>query len=302
MTKTAGHTDWLAHLDESHARTLAAVRAGNVDDAALISLADLEAFAALNLDPMPTDPVAHLRAGYAKTRPYLEHLTRHDPARIVPISGRDGYVYPMTPRKILRRVLDHTLDHHNQIDQWIDWQDHGTVPTPTDGWAPSAVTFAEDRFPLTEGELAAWLWRIDRAVALLIHRAAGLSRAQREWQPPDGWTLHRVLHHVARWYGYAAWLDDALPTAADARYAEAHRRLRDRLARLIAAPPPADTAFYGNAGREFTLADAMRDVLAAEEEIQRTGRLTSAASETGTQDEVLAQFAGAVPSRHVASG
>lgn len=297
MADTSVHLDWLTQLDGSHVRTLAAVRAGNVDRAALVSLTDFETFSALDLDPMPIDPVAHLRIGYAKTRPYLQHLTRHDPTRIVPISGRDGYVYPMTPRKILRRVLDHTLDHHNQIDQWIDWQDHGIVPTPTDGWAPSAVTFADDQFPLTAAELSTWLWRIDRAIELLIHRAATLTRAQLEWRPPDGWTLHRVLHHVARWYGYAAWLDDALPEEADARYDEARHRLRDRLMRLTAEPPPVDTSFYGNEGRAFTLADAMREVLAAEEEIQTTGRLIPQASETGTQTEVVGQFEDAVRSR-----
>jgi len=290
MANTSVQPEWLTHIDESYVRTMTCVRAGKVDHAALVSLADLEAFSALNLDPMPTDPVMHLRVGYAKTRPYLEHLTRHDPARIVSISGRDGSIYPMTPRKILRRVLDHTLDHFNQIDQWTDWQEHGIVPTPTDGWAPSPVTFAEDTSPLTDAELAAWLWRIDRAITLLIHRASALTQAQLRWQPPDGgWTLHRVLHHVARWYGYAAWLDEALPEDVEARYSEAHRRLRHRLAGLVAGSPP-DTAFYRNAGRAFTLMEDVQAVLAAEEELQTTGVLAPEASETGTNAEVIQQF------------
>src|SRR5215470_14426236 len=113
--------DWLTELDKSRARTLTVVRDGTADPAALSALADVEAFAALNLDPMPVDPVAHLRVGRAKTRPYLERLMLHDSRRAVPITERDGYVYPMTPRKILRRVLDHTLDHHNQLKQWLDW-------------------------------------------------------------------------------------------------------------------------------------------------------------------------------------
>src|SRR5207248_11377804 len=141
-----------------------------VDPAALCALADMEAFAALNLDPMPVDPIAHLRDGLVKTRPYLERLTRHDPSRALSITERDGYVYPMTPRKILRRVLDHTLDHMNQLEQWIDWQSDGVAPQPTDGWAPSGTTFDEDHVPLSEAKLAAWLWGIDRAVHLLIHR------------------------------------------------------------------------------------------------------------------------------------
>ena len=271
---------WLTALDESHARTLGRAGDGNLDSAGLSSLADLEAFAALNLEPVPTDPVAHLDAGYARTRPYLEHLTRHEPSRIVSISARDGFIYPMTPRKILRRVLDHALDHFNQLEQWIDWQDHGVVPTPTDGWAPAEVTFDEDTFPVTDAELSAWLWRIDRVMALLVNRASGLTRAQLDWQPPDGgWTLHRVLHHVARWYGYAAWLDDALPEGTRARYVEAHQRLRKQVAHLLTTPPPPDTAFYGNAGRPFTLADMLQQVLAAELELQTTGRLAPVTSE-----------------------
>jgi len=30
-------------------------------------------------------------------------------------------------------VLDHALDHLNQIGQWLAWQRHGIAPTPTDG-------------------------------------------------------------------------------------------------------------------------------------------------------------------------
>jgi hypothetical protein len=57
-----------------------------------------------------------------------------------------------------------------------------------------------------------------------MHRAARLFEAQLTWQPPDGsWILDRVLHHVARWYGYEVWLDEALPEDADRRSVEANR-------------------------------------------------------------------------------
>lgn len=265
---------WLTQLDESYERTIVAVRSGRVDVGALRSVADLEAFFALNLAPMPIDPVAHIQVGYMKTRTYLERLPQHDPTHIVPISAQDGYVYPMTPRKILRRVLDHLLDHLNQIDQWVAWQDHDIVPVPTDGWAPSAVTLDEDTLPLTEADLSAWLWRIDLVVGLLTTRTSHLTSAQLDWQPPDGgWNLRRVIHHVARTYGYAAWLDEALSEDAEARYIEANRRLRSGLARLIAEPPPPDTAFYMAKGRQFTPAEAVREILEAEEQVQTTGTL-----------------------------
>jgi len=272
--------DSLTVLAESRGRTLEALRGQIVDPAAVTALADMQAFAALNLEPMPVDPIGHLHAGLARTRPYLEHLTQHDPQRAFAITERDGYVYTLTPRKILRRVLDHTLDHHNQLQQWLDWQHRGVVPAPTDGWAPAGMTFAEDHVALSEDELAAWLWRIERAIAMLIRDAEQLTLSQLEWQPPDGgWTLHRVLHHAARWYGYAAWLDEALPEEPLPRYEEAQRRVQARVTALCSHPPPPSTAFYGNSGRRYELAEAIDDVLAAEREVQATGRLSPAPSE-----------------------
>jgi hypothetical protein len=275
MAQSPVSQQWLVQLAASYERTIDRVRAGRVEAGALRSVADLEAFFALNLTPMPVDPVAHIRVGYVKTRPYLERLPRHDPTRVASISARDGYVYPMTPRKVLRRVLGHLLDHLNQIDQWVAWQDHGVVPVPTDGWAPSEVTLDDDTLPLTEADLSAWLWRIDLVVSLLTTRASHLTPAQLDWQPPDGgWNLRRVIHHVARTYGYAAWLDEALPDDVEARYIEANRRLRDGFARLIAAPPPPDTAFYMAKGRQFTPAEALHETLEAEEQLQAAGVLS----------------------------
>src|SRR2546426_11791439 len=65
-------------------------------------------------------------------------------------------------RKALRRVLDHALDHLNQIDQWLVWQRDGVVPTPTDGWVGSSVTLPGDLLPLSSSDLDAWLWRVDQ--------------------------------------------------------------------------------------------------------------------------------------------
>jgi len=76
------------------------------------------------------------------------------------------------------------------------------VPTPTEGWAPSAVTLDDDTLPRTEADLSAWLWRIDLVIGLLTTRASHLTPTQMDWQPPDGgWNLRRVIHHVARTYG-----------------------------------------------------------------------------------------------------
>jgi len=203
--------------------------------------------AAWTLDPAPRDPVRHLEAAHARARNHLARLGAHDPAREVPSPMTDELFarltdmrpapltrpagvgrYTYTPRKILRRVLDHALDHLNQIDQWLAWQRDGVVPTPTDGWVPSTVTLPDDRGPLATADLDAWLWRIDQAARLVVQRAAGLTEAQLDWLPPDGgWPLRRVLHHLARSERlYAAALDEALPDADPVRrYEEACRRL-----------------------------------------------------------------------------
>jgi len=65
-------------------------------------------------------------------------LTDAGPAPLTAPPGAGRYTY--TPRKVLRRVLDHSLDHLDQIDQWLIWRRDGLVPTPTDGWVPSTVT------------------------------------------------------------------------------------------------------------------------------------------------------------------
>jgi len=202
--------------------------------------------------PAPRDPARHLAEAHARARQHLVRLAVHDPAREIPAFMTNelfsrltdarpapltatrvtGYTY--TPRKVLRRVLDHALDHLNQIDQWLAWQRRGIVPTPTDGWIPSTVTLPDDRLPLAGADLDAWLWRIDQAARLVQQRAEELSEAELDWLPPDGgWPLRRVLHHLARSERlYAAALDEALPDADPvARYEEACRRL-DEMVRV----------------------------------------------------------------------
>jgi hypothetical protein len=161
------------------------------------------------------------------TADLFRRLTRRPGPDAGARAASDPARYTYTPRKVLRRVLDHALDHLNQIDQWRAWRRDGTVPVPTDGWASSTVTLAEDRQPLDAADLAAWLWRIDQTIGLLAQRADGLGEDELDWQPPDGgWPLRRVLHHLARWqWLYAGSLDEALPGDAPARYEQACQRL-----------------------------------------------------------------------------
>lgn len=172
--------------------------------------------------------------------------TAREPLDYTPI---ETYIY--TPRKPLRRVLDHALDHLEQIEQWQRWRHDGTVPVPTDGWVPSTVTIAEDRVPLTAADLDAWLWRIDQAMRLLQERATALTREELDWQPPDaGWPLRRVLHHVAR-------------------YVEADARFGKQLAVALEAAGDAAVVFPDPYGTFRTPADTAGEVLALEGELVR---------------------------------
>jgi hypothetical protein len=245
--------------------------------------------AAWTLAPAPRDPGRHLETAHAQARRHLARLTAHDPAREVPSVMTDELFsrltdarpapltapagvgrYTYTPRKALRRVLDHALDHLNQIDQWRAWQHHGVVPTPTDGWVPSTVTLPDDRLPLAPADLEAWLWRIDQAVRLVGQRAAGLSEPELDWLPPDGgWPLRRVLHHLARSERlYAAALDEA-PREPDSsrRYEEACRRLDDAVGATREHDRDGSTVYAGLYGVLQTPDEVVGLVLAIESEL-----------------------------------
>lgn len=258
--------EWPRQIAQSRAYMLAQAQAGTVTSAMLRSVAGIEAELALALAPMPEDVVAHTRTAHAYARPYLERLPNHNSAREVIVDATHSY----TPRKILRRVLDHALDHLNQIEQWLLWQQQGVVPQPTDGWADSATTLEEDRLSLTPADLKAWLWRIDRVVELVAQRAAQLSTQQLDWLPPDGgWSLRQILHHLAstEMY-YAIWLDEELPEEAVARYEEANRRFGAQVQQVVASPENAGIAFFEAGGLTATTPELIvQQVLAAEHQL-----------------------------------
>jgi DinB superfamily len=276
---------WNHRLDASRDRTLKTIVAGPT---VLTHATGARMVASWTLAPAPADPARHVEAAHARARRHLAGLIAHDPAREVfsvmtgelftrltevrpaPLTAPAGARrYSYTPRKVLRRVLDHALDHLNQIDQWLAWRRDGIVPTPTDGWVPSTVTLPDDRLPLAQAGLDAWLWRIDQAVRILVQRAAGLSREELDWQPPDGgWPLRRVLHHVARSeLLYAASLDEALPTEdPQARYVEACRRL-DEVGRTAAERDDGAIVYAGLYGVLRTPEQVVEDVLTMEAEL-----------------------------------
>src|SRR5215813_2549366 len=282
---------WTGSLEASRDRLLAAARGRGVGPAVLAHATAGRIVAAWTLDPAPIDPAMHLEQTHTSCRRHLgrlldqpanaevrspmtnqlfDRLTQPaDPSRREKIDYTSVTSYTYTPRKPLRRVLDHALDHLNQIDQWRRWRRDGVVPTPTDGWAPSTVTLPEDRLPLTAMDLDAWLWRIDQAILLLTERAASLGQDELDWLPPDGgWPLRRVLHHVARSeLLYAASFDEALPEEPAARYAEAGARFGERLVASGAIGGDPSIVFPDPYGTFFGPGEVVTAVLALEREL-----------------------------------
>jgi DinB family protein len=282
---------WTETLDMSRDRVLEAARTGRHGTAMLAHATAGRVVAAWTLDPAPIDPVAHLEETHGRGRQHLRRLLDQPPGAEVrsPMTNQlfdrltqpsnpmewkridytavDSYTY--TPRKALRRVLDHALDHLNQIDQWERWRRDGVVPVPTDGWVPSTVTLPEDRLALTAPDLDAWLWRIDQAMRLLTQRAAALGQDELDWQPPDGgWPIRRVLHHVARSeLLYAGSFDEALPEDPVARYAQADARLSERLVVSRATAGDQRVVFPDPYGTFRTAAQVVAEVLALEREL-----------------------------------
>ena len=273
-------------LDESKELMLRTAAGGEI---VLAHATAIRMVAAWTLAPAPRDPVAHYAAAHGKARQHLVRLATHDPAAEVrsvmtgelfvrmtdavpaPLTAPAGVQrYTYTPRKILRRVLDHALDHLNQIDQWLTWRRNGIVPTPTDGWVSSTETLPDDRLPLAERDLGAWLWRIDQAAQLLRQRAAALTPEEMDWAPPDGgWPLRRVLHHVARSeLLYSTAIDDALPSAdPETRYLEACRRLGEAVRGTSGRGQDPSVVYAGLYGVLRTPDQVIGDVMTIEDEL-----------------------------------
>jgi hypothetical protein len=281
------HTESMTHaLDASKAALL---EAGARREPLFTQAIGARMVTAWSLAPAPRDPARHVEAAHAQARRHLARLSDHDPGReVLSVMTEELFVrltaprpgplatpaaarrYTYTPRKALRRVLDHALDHLNQIDQWLAWRAHGTVPVPTDGWVASTETLPDDRLPLATRDLDAWLWRIDQAVRLLQRSAEGLSADELDWAPPDGgWPLRRVLHHVARSERlYAAALDEALPPGdARASYLTACDRLGEAFAEVARHAGDPSVVYPGLYGVLRTPDEVIADLLTMEKEL-----------------------------------
>lgn len=265
MSDSVDRHSLLHELETVAEKVLMLAATGVLRASELRRLADRRAVAWYRLEPRPTDPIHDLREGFAAMRARLARLTEHDPSYPATLLTEDDTVYTYRPRTVLRRVLDHALDHLNQIEQWMRWRTEGIVPTPTDGWASSSSdVLDEDFLPLSEADLAAWRWRIDVTWGMLAERAARLSPEELDWLPQENeWTVRRILHHVAGGF-YTVWLDERLPDEPTERYAQASGRLLLRAHRALTAPSDPACTYYADGGLETTPEAVIRAVLECE--------------------------------------
>jgi len=252
----------LTQLADSREQILTRCKDKKIDLLELYNVANMEACSALVLMPVPVDPIKHLIEAHKQARSYLEQFINQSSVTFV----KSGLGYEFTPRKTLRRILDHALDHLNQIEQWLVWQQNGIVPQPTDGWAGSALTLDEDTLPLTTSDLDSWLWRIDLVIELIIQRVSQLNEEQLYWKPPDdGWTLWKMLHHLASGETlYSVWFGEILPEEPVARYVEANQRLFDRAEQAIKEPLTEGRGFIDDELGLFTPDKVILDTLQLE--------------------------------------
>jgi hypothetical protein len=253
---------WLPLLESTRLQVLAFDAQHETAMIALNQLANDEAEFALALTPVPRDPAAHVREAHQTVRPLLASMHTLDPSAHV--HKTESLIF--TPRKVLRRVLDHALDHLNQLEQWLIWQRGGDRPAPTDGWIGSAETLPEDTLPLTERDLAGWLWRIDLAVEVLATRASQLSAEQLDWSPPNEWSLRKILHHTAS--GEVYYVDSLLrplPAAPRERYLAANTHLRAQLTAALTTPADADHTYFCDDHGFFSAEQAAEAILGLEQ-------------------------------------
>src|SRR5262249_42940498 len=135
-SKTAEAGDWGDRLLASRDRLATAARSKRHSPAVLAHATAGRIVAAWTLDPAPIDPVSHLEQTHARARHHWRRLLDQPPgaevrspmtnqlfnrltqpadsARRKQIDYTSVTAYTYTPRKPLRRVLDHALDHLNQ--------------------------------------------------------------------------------------------------------------------------------------------------------------------------------------------
>ena len=112
--------------------------------------------------------------------------------------GREPEPGLFTPHKAIRRVADHLIDHLAEIQARLEGR--ATIP---DRWHASSITTPADMAPFLEEDLDEATSRLSRLALLWSLLLDGLTEAQLDDSPGDGWTFRQIAFHVAESDYYA---------------------------------------------------------------------------------------------------
>jgi hypothetical protein len=150
--------------------------------------------------------VSRARQDFLMTDPGPETDARH-PADVV--TGRwttcstlrqpgQGGTRVYTPRKAIRRVADHLVDHIAELEARLAGR-----PTEPDRWHASAITTPADLAAFTTEDLDEARSRLRRLALICDVRLRSLSAQQLDQQEGNAWTLRQLTFHVAESAFYA---------------------------------------------------------------------------------------------------
>jgi hypothetical protein len=103
-----------------------------------------------------------------------------------------------TPHKAIRRVTDHLIDHLAEVVARLDG-----IETIPDRWHASSVTTSADMAPFGAADLDEARSRLSRLALMWSLLLDGLTPAQLDDSPGEGWTFRQIAFHVAESDYYA---------------------------------------------------------------------------------------------------
>lgn len=115
-----------------------------------------------------------------------------------------------TPRKAIRRVTDHLIDHLAELEARLAGEQ--TIP---DRWHASASTTPGDLATFTDQDLDEAKSRLTRLGQIWAVRLNALTPDQLDHSPGEGWTFRQVAFHLAESAYYADAVGDLTAPAAD---------------------------------------------------------------------------------------
>jgi hypothetical protein len=96
-----------------------------------------------------------------------------------------------TPHKVLRRVVDHFIDHIAQVEAIV-----AGVPPPDSKWLGRSVTLDSDWAHFTESDLREATARIRRLGDAYVWRLRSLAQGEYEQRTPGSWSIKEITEHL----------------------------------------------------------------------------------------------------------